>query len=285
MHPFSHRDFKFFGFFSVEFLEKSFDLHVFETFNISLFFFSISSFSKINFSQILEFLILNYPRIRPVFFFFFLPLVGRNFSLCRRFPFSRKESRRIEAPFESPMRIFSGIARLWSSLEKSLCRKDGRLGKEHDRGGEEKGRRAFACRVARLAEVQWPRVAPATVLFRRFSRKKNPALRFRTKSENGFLPQRLSRGFSILSLVHLLSLSLFLGWHAISSLPAPPTLLHRLLSNLFLPFNFRLHPARDGIFSPRTTTFLHPLPVTQTTTICASLFFRPLIFSYSTMLG
>lgn len=35
----SHRDFKFFGFFSVEFLEKSFDLHVFETFNISLFFF------------------------------------------------------------------------------------------------------------------------------------------------------------------------------------------------------------------------------------------------------
>lgn len=63
----SHRDFKFFGFFSVEFLEKSFDLHVFETFNISLFFFfSISSFSKINFSQILEFLILNYPRI---FFF------------------------------------------------------------------------------------------------------------------------------------------------------------------------------------------------------------------------
>lgn len=108
------------------------------------------------------------------------------------------------------MRIFSGIARLWSSLEKSLCRKDGRLGKEHDRGGEEKGRRAFACRVARLAEVQWPRVAPATVLFRRFSRKKNPALRFRTKSENGFLPQRLSRGFSILSLVHLL-LSLFLS--------------------------------------------------------------------------
>lgn len=48
----SHRDFKFFGFFSVEFLEKSFDLHVFETFNISLFFFfSISSFSKINFSN------------------------------------------------------------------------------------------------------------------------------------------------------------------------------------------------------------------------------------------
>lgn len=35
------------------------------------FFFSISSFSKINFSQILEFLILNYPRIRPVFFFFY----------------------------------------------------------------------------------------------------------------------------------------------------------------------------------------------------------------------
>lgn len=119
----------------------------------------------------------------------------------------------------SPLRvadadILSGIARLWSSLEKSLCRKDGRLGKEHDRGREEKGRRAFACRVARLAEVQWPRVAPATVLFHRFSRKKNPALRFRTKSENGFLPQRLSRGFSILSLVHLLlslSPSLFLG--------------------------------------------------------------------------
>lgn len=158
------------------------------------------------------------------------------------------------------MRIFSGIARLWSSLEKSLCRKDGRLGKEHDRGGEEKGRRAFACRVARLAEVQWPRVAPATVLFRRFSRKKNPALRFRTKSENGFLPQRLSRGFSILSLVHLLSLSLFLGWHAISSLPAPPTLLHRPLSNLFLPFNFRLHPARefftpDHYFSPPSSGY------------------------------
>lgn len=206
----SHRDFKFFGFFSVEFLEKSFDLHVFETFNISpLFFFNIKLFenkflpnSRISNIKLSS----NSPR-----FFFFLPLVGRNFSLCRRFPFSRKESRRIEAPFESPMRIFSGIARLWSSLEKSLCRKDGRLGKEHDRGGEEKGRRAFACRVARLAEVQWPRVAPATVLFRRFSRKKNPALRFRTKSENGFLPQRLSRGFSILSLVHLLSLSLFLG--------------------------------------------------------------------------
>lgn len=63
MHPFSHRDFKFFGFFSVEFLEKSFDLHVFETFNISLFFFfNIKLFEN----KFLEFLILNYPRI---FFF------------------------------------------------------------------------------------------------------------------------------------------------------------------------------------------------------------------------
>lgn len=59
----SHRDFKFFGFFSVEFLEKSFDLHVFETFNISLFFFfNIKLFEN----KFLEFLILNYPRI---FFF------------------------------------------------------------------------------------------------------------------------------------------------------------------------------------------------------------------------
>lgn len=59
----SHRDFKFFGFFSVEFLEKSFDLHVFETFNISpFFFFNIKLFEN----KFLEFLILNYPRI---FFF------------------------------------------------------------------------------------------------------------------------------------------------------------------------------------------------------------------------
>lgn len=179
------------------------------------------------------------------------------------------------------MRIFSPVSRdfgaRWRSryVERMEDSERNTIGGERRRGGAHL--HAESQGWLRCSGHGWPQPPFCSVVsLGRRIRHWDSGRKVKTDfSLNVFLAaSRFSPSFTSSSLFS----SLFLGWRAISSLPAPPTLLHRPLSNLFLPFNFRLHPARDGIFSPRTTTFLHPLPVTQTTTICASLFFRPLIF-------
>lgn len=116
-----------------------------------------------------------------------------------------------------------------------------------------------------LAEVQWPRVAPA-VLFHRFSEEES-GIEIQDEKWKRISP---STSFSRLDSLPRSSLR--------SSVDArfPAYLLPRHLSIAYCLTYFSLltsvYTLPETEFPPprRTTTFFHPLPVSQTTTICVS---------------
>lgn len=161
------------------------------------------------------------------------------------------------------MRIFSPVSRdfgaRWRSryVERMEDSERNTIGGERRRGGAHL--HAESQGWLRCSGHGWPQPPFCSVVsLGRRIRHWDSGRKVKTDfSLNVFLAaSRFSPSFTSSSLFS----SLFLGWRAISSLPAPPTLLHRPLSNLFLPFNFRLHPARefftpDHYFSPPSSGY------------------------------